>query len=97
MHKELRYHSLTSQKNAAVRKSWIRAIRRDPGKDFELTGCTKVCSRHFKPADIKKSLNGIVTLNASSVPSIFAWTVSPREKKSLTKRQRPSTSTTTVV
>ena len=38
-----------------------------------------------------------MTLKPGSLPSIFAWTVSPRKRKSPTKRQRPSTSTTTTV
>ena len=40
--------------NANLRQRWIRAIRRDPGKDFKLTALTEVCSRHFKTTDIRK-------------------------------------------
>lgn len=43
---------------------------------------------------MKKSLNGIVTLKPDSVPSKFSWTISPRKRKSPTKR--PSATTTTV-
>lgn len=34
---------------------------------------TKVCSSHFLPTDVKKSLNGIITLKKDAVPSVFSW------------------------
>ena len=37
---------------------WIQAIRRDEGKDFEISDSTKVCSRHFRNEDLKKTLAG---------------------------------------
>ena len=39
------------------RKKWIQAIRRDVGKDFRLTKTTKICSRRFRPSELRKSLN----------------------------------------
>lgn len=78
-------------KNKFLRKKWIHAIRRDPGKEFELAPRTKVCSRHFKSTDMKNSLNGIITLKPGSVPSKFSWTISPRKRKSPTKRQYTTT------
>ena len=60
----------------------ILAIHRDPGKDFQITELTKVCSRHFKQTDLKKSLNGKkVSLKEGIVPSKFPWTDSPRKRK----------------
>ena len=85
-------------KNPNLRKSWIHAIRRDPGKDFQLNNVTKVCSRHFKPTDMKKSLNGVVTLKPGSIPSKFAWSFrSPKKRKLPAKRQARSKASTDLV
>ena len=63
-------------------KKWILAICRDPGKDFRITELTKVCSRHFKQTNLKKSLNGKkVSLKEGIVPSKFPWTDSPHKRK----------------
>ena len=56
-----------------LRKLWIHAIRRDEGKNFLISNTTKVCSRHFKSDDLKKSFNGVVSLRKGAVPSVFAW------------------------
>ena len=42
-------------KNNMLRAKWIHAIRREEGKNFKINAVTKVCSRHFKPQDLKKS------------------------------------------
>ena len=55
------------------RKPWLRAVRRDEGKDLRVTEKTKVCSRHFRSSDLKKSLNGRVYVNDNVVPSRFKW------------------------
>ena len=68
-------------KRSDLSKKWILAIRRDPGKEFQITELTKVCSRHFKETDLKKSLNGKVSLKEDTVPSKFPWTVSPLKRK----------------
>lgn len=57
-----------------LRKKWIHAIRRDEGKDFEIKPVTKVCSRHFREYDIKKTLAGKRQLRLGAVPSLFTWT-----------------------
>ena len=41
-----------------LRKLWIHGIRRDEGKNFQISSTTEVCSRRFKPDDLMKSLNG---------------------------------------
>lgn len=56
-----------------LRKLWIHAIQRDDGKNFQISNTNKVCSRHFKPDDLKKSFNGVVSLRKGAVPSVFAW------------------------
>lgn len=64
------------------RKQWLHAIRRDEGKDFRVTEKTKVCSRHFRSSDLKKSLNGRVYVKDNVVPSRFKWCPeSPRKRK----------------
>ena len=43
---------------------------------------TKVCSRHFRPSDIKKILAGKNEQRAGVVPSLFTWIrASPRKRK----------------
>ena len=84
------------------RKQWLHAIRRDEGKDFRVTEKTKVCSRHFRSSDLKKSLNGRVYVKDNVVPSRFKWCPeSPRKRKApavrfrlqATTKAKPSTST----
>ena len=71
-----------------LRKKWIHAIRRDEGKDFQIKPTTKVCSRHFRENDIKKTLAGKFQLRAGAVPSLFSWTrTSPRKRKAPTHRE----------
>ena len=54
-----------------VKKKWIQAIRRDEGKDFKISDSTKVCSRHFRNEDLKKTLAGKICLKPGAIPSIF--------------------------
>ena len=87
------------------RKKWLHAIRRDEGKDFRVTETTKVCSRHFRSSDLKKSLHGRVYVKDNVVPSRFKWCPeSPRKRKTpavrfpsikATTKTKPSTSTAT--
>ena len=65
-----------------LKRKWLYAKRRDEGKYFGVTEATKVCSRHFRPGKIKKTLAGKNELRAGVVPSMFAWIrKSPRKKK----------------
>ena len=86
------------------RKQWLHAIRRDEGKDFRVTEKSKVCSRHFRSSDLKKSLNGRVYVKDNVVPSRFKWCPeSPQKRKApavwfrlqATTKAKPSTSTAT--
>ena len=57
-------------------------MRRDEGKYFKVTEATKVCSRHFRPHEIKKTLAGKNEPRAGVVPSVFEWIrTSPRKRK----------------
>ena len=56
-----------------MKKKWLHAIRRDEGKHFKVTEYTKICSRHFREGDIKKSLAGKNELRDGVVPSVFPW------------------------
>ena len=74
-------------KQPLIKKQWIHAIRRDEGKNWQITRTTKVCSLHFRSEDLRKSLNGRLYLIANGVPSRFAWSVpSPRKRKAPTER-----------
>ena len=70
-----------------LRKRWIHTIRRDEGKNWQITRDTKVCSLHFRREDLRKSLVGRTYLVDGCVPSRFAWSIpSPRKRKAPTER-----------
>ena len=72
---------------SSLRKRWIHAIRRDEGKNWQITRDTKVCSLHFRREDLRKSLAGRIYLVDGCVPSRFAWSIpSPRKRKAPTER-----------
>ena len=77
-----------------LKKLWIHAIRRDEGKNFQISNTTKVCSRHFKSDDLKKSFNGVVSLRKGAVPSVFAWKRSSPRKRPPPAPRIPSTAAT---
>ena len=65
-----------------LKRKWLHAMRNDEGKCFKVTEATKVCSRHFKPGEIKKTLAGKNELRAGVLPSEFAWIrTSPCKRK----------------
>ncbi|XP_048738589.2 uncharacterized protein LOC125653256 isoform X2 [Ostrea edulis] len=47
-----------------------KCLRAPPNK---ISDATRVCSAHFLPTEVRRSLNGIRSLKPGSVPSIFAW------------------------
>lgn len=55
-----------------LRKQWIVAIRR---ADLAIKAHTRVCSRHFKPEDIKEPEKemGRRRLKKGAVPALFEW------------------------
>ena len=74
-------------KSVLTRKQWIHAIR-DEGNDFVITERTKVCSLHFRPEDLRKSLNGRVYVREDAIPSKFDWSgPSPKKRKAPTERK----------
>ena len=77
-----------------LRKLWIHAIPRDEGKCFQISSTTKVCSRHFKSDDFKRSLNGVVSLRKGAVPSVFTWKRSSPRKRPPPMLRIPSTAAT---
>ena len=73
--------------DSTLRRQWLHAIRRDEGKYFTVNKWTKVCSRHFRKSDFRKTLTGIILLKRGSVPSVFPWNrTSPRQRKPPTCR-----------
>lgn len=77
-------------KDPILRKKWIHAIRRDEGKDFTIVKATKVCSLHFRPSDLRKTLNGRLFVKDNVVPSRFEWhQQSPKKRKAPTQRGDP--------
>ena len=67
----------------AMADAWVWAIRRDVGRNFQITKNSRVCSRHFKDSDYKTTLAGKRKPNNDAVPSIFVW------KKSSPKKRKP--------
>lgn len=77
-------------KDLILRKKWIHAIRREEGKDFTIVKSTKVCSLHFHPSDLQKSLNGRIFVKSNAVPSKLEWKKqSPKKRKAPTQRCSP--------
>ena len=65
-----------------LKRKWLHTMRRDEGKYFKVTEATKVCSRHFRPGEINKTLAGKNELRAGVVPSMFTWIrTSSRKRK----------------
>ncbi|XP_066505711.1 zinc finger protein 425-like [Hoplias malabaricus] len=66
----LSFHSFPSDKE--LRKAWRKSIRR---KDLKITPHTRVCSRHFRPEDVKdrKEFGGRRRLIKGAVPVLFHW------------------------
>ncbi|CAH3194883.1 unnamed protein product [Porites evermanni] len=77
--KDLSFFNFPSNKTQG--SQWIAAIKRDEGPHFEIKkGCTLVCSAHFKPSDMFKSITGRTRLKAGAVPSQFQWTKACNER-----------------
>ena len=74
-------------KEKKVEKKWIQTIRRVEGKDFKISDSTKVCSRHFRNEDLRKTLARKICLKPGAIPSISFWIrASPRKRKPPTER-----------
>lgn len=68
-------------KNSSQRSKWIAAIKRDEGTLFQIKkGSTLVCSAHFKPSDMFKTITGLIRLKPGVVPSQFQWTKSSQDR-----------------
>ncbi|XP_064478268.1 peroxynitrite isomerase THAP4-like isoform X2 [Ornithodoros turicata] len=73
-----------------MHKKWIIAIRRDEGKDFQVTKFTKVCSKHFCDCDFVPAVaSGHSLLRETAVPSVFAFTKRRSTRKPPKHRARP--------
>ena len=54
---------------------------------FRVTEFTKICSRHFRTGDLRKTLGGKCEVKNGVVPSVFPWIrTSPRKRKEPTAR-----------
>ena len=49
--KGVSFHSFPPGNNKVLRKKWIHALHCDPGKVFQITSNTTVCSLHFLKTD----------------------------------------------
>ena len=73
-----------------MKKKWLHAIRRDEGKHFKVTENTKICSRHFREGDIKKSLAGKNELRGvSKTQTSKTQTSDRRPRKHRPRKRRP--------
>nr|XP_058945630.1 uncharacterized protein LOC131773704 [Pocillopora verrucosa] len=89
------FHQFPKDKD--LRRQWIIKIKRDVGRSFKITNSTRVCSDHFKPTDIKKTLTGKSVLVNGAVPSVFEWTTLSKKRKSPTKRECTTRTNTTEI
>ncbi|KAM4013637.1 uncharacterized protein ACNLHF_003718 isoform 1-T1 [Anomaloglossus baeobatrachus] len=73
-------------------RDWLSRIRREPGPSFKVSSCTRVCSKHFLPADFVRTLTGKRNLKPYSVPCIFQWSTEEvtQEQMSVSKRNSGS-------
>jgi len=55
---------------------------------FQITNGTRVCSEHFKPSELKRSLAGKRVLIKDAVPSIFDWSKDEVSKKRKSPKKR---------
>ncbi|XP_049839589.1 histone-lysine N-methyltransferase eggless-like isoform X2 [Schistocerca gregaria] len=62
------FHSFP--KDNALRRLWIKALRR---KDWEPTKSSKICSDHFREADIDRTSLLCVRIRDGAVPCIFSF------------------------
>ncbi|XP_028514771.1 THAP domain-containing protein 6 [Exaiptasia diaphana] len=84
----------TFPKDKALKKQWIIKIKRDIGRNFAINASTRICSKHFLPSQLKKSLGGKTYLEKGAIPSIFPWsdeskTQRKSPKKRVTKDKQP--------
>ena len=83
-----KFHFLTFLSQFSQESSGFMRFGRDEGKDFVVTERTKVCSLHFRPEDLRKSLNGRVYVREDAIPSKFDWSgPSPKKRKAPTERK----------
>jgi hypothetical protein len=57
----------------SLRDRWGSLIKRQDGKDKFRLETAHICSQHFHPDDVTKSLNGKRGIKPGSEPSIFEW------------------------
>ena len=85
----LSFHSFPGVKTDKG-KLWIAKICRDPGPKFKVNHNTKVCSLHFTVDDYISGDASIHSnrrvLKATTVPSIFPWTVEKLIRTSMTSK-----------
>lgn len=71
-------------------QAWLTRIRREPGPNFKVSSCTRVCSKHFLPSDFVKTLTGKRNLKPYSVPCIFQWTTNEQTEEQLPSPKKNS-------
>ncbi len=50
---------------------------------FQITGNTRVCSKHFAREEFKETLAGDSSLRRTAVPSIFEWTRGNKQRRKI--------------
>ena len=78
-----KYHSLNFRSRTRWRSEEVTTRNKERRrKILQVTKSTRICSRHFRKGDIKKSLSGKNELKHGVVPSVFPWILtSPRKRK----------------
>nr|DBA14446.1 TPA: hypothetical protein GDO54_005418 [Pyxicephalus adspersus] len=74
-------------------RAWLTRIRREPGPNFKVSSCTRVCSKHFLPTDFVKTLTGKRNLKPYSVPCIFQWTTNEQTEKQISTPKKSAKNT----
>ncbi|XP_018426009.1 PREDICTED: uncharacterized protein LOC108798727 [Nanorana parkeri] len=71
-------------------QTWLTCIRREPGPNFKVSSCTRVCSKHFLPSDFVKTLTGKRNLKPYCVPCIFQWTTNEQTEQQMSSPKKNS-------
>ncbi|KAK3748977.1 hypothetical protein QZH41_019099 [Actinostola sp. cb2023] len=71
-----------------LKKMWIHAIRREEGKEFKINQGTKVCSRHFRENELKKTLAGKIVLNPGARFSKRAYVLKSKFSSTITNEKK---------
>ncbi|XP_052235874.1 uncharacterized protein LOC127847777 [Dreissena polymorpha] len=87
----LSFHSFP--KDESLKQKWVKNIRRDIGKNFNLNKHTRICSAHFEGTCYEVAVPGQVRrrLKKDALPTIFSWVTPKIPRRKLFRDKTPKT------